>query len=98
MRRRKDVFEELKWIVEGLINQHFSFDSYIINGRRFNTKSLNDRKTNQNSDVSIVTSTMQFSSAKDKNPIYGDMTYYGVVKEIKTLFPFGLVFKSTKLR
>ena len=26
--------------------------------------------------------TMQFSNAKDKNHIYGDTTYYGIVKEI----------------
>ena len=36
----------------------------------------------QNNGVSIVVGTMQFSSAKDKNPIYRDMTYYGAVKEI----------------
>ena len=74
--------EELKWIVEGPTNQPFSFDGYVINGRRFNTKSLDDRRANQNSGVTIVAGTMQFSSAKDKNPIYGDMTYYRVVKEI----------------
>ena len=37
---------------------------------------------------------MQFSNAKDKSPIYEDMTYHGVVKEIWELghcafrFPF----------
>ena len=82
MRGENDVSEELKWIVEGPINQPFSFGSYVINGRRFNTKSLDDRRANQNSGISIVAGTMQFSSAKDKNPIYGDMTYYEVVKEI----------------
>ena len=62
-------------------NQPFSFDGYVINGCHFNTKSLDDRRVNQNSGVSIVVGTMQFSSTKDKIPIYGDMTYYGVVKE-----------------
>ena len=28
---------------------------------------------------------MQFLSAKDKNPIYGNMTYYGIIKEIREL-------------
>ena len=76
------MFEELKWIVKGPTNQPFSFDGYVINRRHFNTKSLDDRKANQNNGISIVVGTMQFSSAKDKNPICGDMTYYGVVKEI----------------
>ena len=63
-------------------NQPFSFDSYVINGLYFNTKFLDDRKANQNSGISIMASNMQFSSTKVKNPMYGDMTYYGVVKEI----------------
>ena len=74
MRVEKYVSEELKWIVEGPTNQPFSFNGYIINRCYFNTKSLDDRRANQNSDVTIVAATMQFFSAKDKNPIYGDMT------------------------
>ena len=82
MRGEKDVSKELKWIIEGPTNQPFSFDGYIISGGRFNIKSLDDKRANQNSGVSIVAGIMQFSSAKDKNPIYRDMTYYEVVKEI----------------
>ena len=74
--------KELKWIVEGPTNQPFSFDRYVINGCHFNTKSLDDRRANQNSGVSIVARTRQFSSTKDKNPIYGYMTYYRLGKEI----------------
>ena len=74
--------EELKWIAEGPTNQPFSFDDYVINGLCFNTKSPDDRRFNQNSGANIVAGTMQFSSAKDKNLIYRDMTYYRVVKEI----------------
>ena len=69
MRREKCVSEELKWIVEDPTNQPFSFDGYVIKQRRFNTKSLDDRRVNQNSDVIIVAETMQFFSAKDKNPM-----------------------------
>ena len=39
-------------------------------------------RTNQNSGVSIVASTMQIASAKDKNPVLSDMCFYGVVTEI----------------
>ena len=74
--------EELKRIAEGPTNQPFFFDDYIINKCHFNTKSLDDKRVNQNSDVIIVASTMQFSNTKDKNFIYRDMIYYGVVKKI----------------
>ena len=79
MRKEKDLFEELKWIAESPTNQPFSFDDYVINGQRFNTKSLSDNKVNQNSRASIIASTMQFSNTKDKNSINRDMTYYAVV-------------------
>ena len=62
----QDMSEELKQIVEGPTNQLLSFDGYVINRHRFNTKSLDDRRAIQNSGVSIVASTMQFSSTKDK--------------------------------
>ena len=54
----KDVSDELKWIIEGPTNQPFSFDGYIINKRYFSTRSLDDRRANQNSGVSIMTGTM----------------------------------------
>ena len=82
MAGEKHMSKELKWITEGPTNQPLSFDGYVINGCHFNTKSLNDRRVNQNSGISIVAGTMQFSSVKAKNPIYEYMTYYGVVKEI----------------
>ena len=56
--------------------------SYIINGIRFDTKKRDSARTTQNSGVSILAKTMQFSSAKDKNPIYSDIVYYGVVKNM----------------
>ena len=32
--------------------------------------------------TSVVASTMQISSAKDKNPIFGELYFYGVIFEI----------------
>ena len=77
-----DVSEELKWIARGPTGQPIKWESYNINGRRFNTKSHDDNRVNQNSSVSIVAQTMQVASTKDKRPHYGDMTYYGVIQEI----------------
>ena len=46
------------------------------------TKDRDDARTTQNSGVSLVAQTMQFSSGKDKNPIYCGMVFYGVIEEI----------------
>ena len=59
-----------------------TYPSYIINGCRYHAKDRDDTRTNQNSGVSIVASTMQIASAKDKNPVLSDMCFYGVVIEI----------------
>ena len=55
---------------------------YIINGVRFSTEERDRKRVTQNSGVSLVAKTMQISSAKDTNPIYSDMIYYGIIKEI----------------
>lgn len=58
------------------------YKSYIVNGLHFNTKSRDDVRAVQNSGVHLVAKTMQLSSAKDKNPVVGDMSFYGVIQEI----------------
>ncbi|XP_060968728.1 uncharacterized protein LOC133036227 [Cannabis sativa] len=55
---------------------------YIVRGKRFHTKSRDDAREVQNSGIRIVSETMHFASAKDRNPILGTMTYYGVIEEI----------------
>ena len=56
--------------------------AYFIDGLQFCTEERDSVRITQNSGVSLVAKTMQFSSAKDKNPIYSDMIYYGIIKEI----------------
>ncbi|POO03524.1 hypothetical protein TorRG33x02_007290, partial [Trema orientale] len=48
----------------------------------FSTRDRDNIRTTQNSGVSIVAKTIQFSSSKDKNPIESDVVYYGVIAEI----------------
>ncbi|XP_062103264.1 uncharacterized protein LOC133814298 [Humulus lupulus] len=78
----KNVSMNLIWISEGPSHMVVKHDGYIINGQRFNTKALDDKRVTQNSGVSIIASIAQFSSAKDKNPVYSDMTFYGIIDEI----------------
>ena len=46
------------------------YNGYIINGCRYHTKDRDELRTTQNSEVSVVASMMQISSAKDKNPMF----------------------------
>ncbi|XP_060974544.1 uncharacterized protein LOC133039655 [Cannabis sativa] len=57
-------------------------EAYIVRGKRFHTKSRDDAREVQNSGIRIVAETMHFASAKDRNPVLGTMTYYGVIEEI----------------
>ena len=55
---------------------------YRINGYTFYTKEQDGKSVQQNSGITLVAEAMHVSSAKDKNPIYARMHYYGVIKEI----------------
>lgn len=58
------------------------YHSYIVDGFTFYTKERDNVRAVQNSGVSLVATTMQLASAKDKKPIVSDMIFYGVIEEI----------------
>ena len=76
------VSENLRWISLGPTTMAIKHDGFIVNGYRFSTKARDDVRVTQNSGVCIVAKTLQFSSACDKKPFYGDMKFYGVIQEI----------------
>ncbi|KAM1807924.1 hypothetical protein ACFX11_030863 [Malus domestica] len=76
------ISETLRWIAHGPRDEVTKYSGYSVNGCNFHTKSRDDSQVTQNSGVSLVANTMQISSAKDKNPIIADMTFYGVIQEI----------------
>ncbi|RVW60633.1 hypothetical protein CK203_048855 [Vitis vinifera] len=80
---KKELIEkELKWLTQGPRQQVLTYPGYIINGYCYHIKDHDEAQVNQNSGVSIVASTMQIASSKDKNPMLGDMCFYGIVREI----------------
>lgn len=79
---RIEVPEELKVLANKPYRMVSKYNTYAINGYKFQTQSYNRGKTTQNFGVAVVASTSSFSSAKDKNPVIGEVTYYGIIKEI----------------
>ena len=61
------------------------YKGMIINGFRFHTKDRERKRKTQNSGVIVTAGTSSFSSTKDKNPIFSDVTYYGILKNILEL-------------
>ena len=72
----------LKWIAYGPSHYVFKYHGYVINGCHYHTKERDDLRVTQNSGVSIVATTMQIASAKDKNPVFGELCFYEVIIEI----------------
>ncbi|KAA0058913.1 transposase [Cucumis melo var. makuwa] len=76
------VSDNLRWIAHGPHSFVITYSGYAINECRYHTKSSEKDRSVQNSGVSLVAKTMQVSSSKDKNPVIGDMSFYGVIQEI----------------
>ncbi|CAL1361192.1 unnamed protein product [Linum trigynum] len=62
-----------------------SFKGFIINGFRFHTRELEKTRKTQNCGVMVTATTQSFASARDHNPIYSDVSYYGIIEDILEL-------------
>ncbi|KAL0554394.1 hypothetical protein IC582_008314 [Cucumis melo] len=76
------VSTTIRWIAHGPHPVVMIYEGYKVNGICYNTKRRDDTRTIQNSGVMFVASTMHVASAKDKNPIIADMSFYGVIQGI----------------
>ena len=73
----RGISNELRSLAQG--------PNFIGNGFRFHVKEIEERRKTQNSGVVVIAKTTSYSSANDRNPVIGDVTYYGVLKEIVEL-------------
>ena len=80
--KNEEVSYYIFWLSKGPNPVATRYTGYFINGYRFHTKKRDARCKTQNSGVTLQALTPSFASAKDQNPIVGDVTYYGLIHEI----------------
>ncbi|KAK7308485.1 hypothetical protein VNO77_42092 [Canavalia gladiata] len=76
------ISENLRWLASGPSVHVISYSGYLINGYTFYTKEQDSQSTMQNSGVTLVAQSLHVSSSKDQNPIYANMSYFGVIQQI----------------
>ncbi|WP_240450275.1 DUF4218 domain-containing protein, partial [Streptomyces sp. S1] len=82
--------QELMKLARGPSTIVTRYTSYFVNGYTFYTRERDEKHPVQNSGVSIRAKAMHISSAKDKNPVYGTMNYFGFIEDIWELDYCGL--------
>ncbi|XP_074274227.1 uncharacterized protein LOC141598345 [Silene latifolia] len=76
------ISDQMFWLAKGPAPTAKRFKGYYANGYDFYTKSRDARCKTQNSGVTLSALTSSFASSKDKNPVDGDVTYYGAILDI----------------
>ena len=84
------VSQDLMRIARGPSSIVTRYTSYFVNGYTFYTRERDEKHPVQNSGVSLRAESMHISSAKDNNPVFGSMNYYGFIEDIWELDYCGL--------
>ncbi|XP_024172337.1 uncharacterized protein LOC112178421 [Rosa chinensis] len=74
--------EIVRWLVDKPCHEVSKFSGYRVGGVQYNTKLWDNLLQRQSSGVYLVAETPQVASARDKNPITHDISFYGVITEI----------------
>lgn len=82
VQHKDDISLELSSLAKGPLRAEKRFSGYVVNGYRFHTKRRDSRCMTQNSGVFLTALTTSFASARDQNPIVGDVGYYGAIEDI----------------
>ena len=79
LHKGKVVSNIIQWLAHGPLPGVMTYEGYMINISCYHTKSRDDHQIVQNSGIMLVATTMKVSSAKDKNQVIGDMSFYGTI-------------------
>lgn len=69
-------------LAAGPTDQARRFSGYDVNGFRFRTKAIDNSKSTCNSGIYLDANLRSYASTKDKNPISGDVTFYGELIDV----------------
>ncbi|CAH9108107.1 unnamed protein product [Cuscuta europaea] len=78
----KLVSDHIFWLANGPSSVCKRYYGYFVNGYKFSTRARDGKYKTQNSGVTVTASTPSFASSKDQNPVLGDVTYYGALRDI----------------
>ncbi|KAG8485982.1 hypothetical protein CXB51_019310 [Gossypium anomalum] len=85
----KDVNDEVKWLSQGSNRVIKRYSAFLINGYRFHTKYRERMRRTQNCGVVVNSSITSYASARDSNPVEGNVEYYGLLTDIIELDNYG---------
>lgn len=78
----EEISDGLKDLAQGPHEVGKRYKGFVINGFSFHIREVEKKRKYQNSGVVTTATTTSFSSARDNNPISGDVTYYGILNDI----------------
>lgn len=80
--KNENISDEVRALASAPDKWARRYTGYIINGFRFHTKEREERRKTQNSGVSLIANTQSYASSRDKCPVTGEVTFYGVLRDI----------------
>ncbi|KAK5839821.1 hypothetical protein PVK06_008661 [Gossypium arboreum] len=83
------VNDEVKWLSQGPNRVVKRYSGFIMNGFRFHTKYRERLRRTQNCGVVVNSLITSYASARDSNPVEGNVEYYGLLTDIIELDYYG---------
>ncbi|KAG8482791.1 hypothetical protein CXB51_024455 [Gossypium anomalum] len=83
------INDEVKWLSQGPNRVVKRYSGFIMNGFRFHTKYRERLRRTQNCGVVVNSLITSYASARDSNPIEGNVEYYGLLTDIIKLDYYG---------
>ncbi|KAK5825816.1 hypothetical protein PVK06_020684 [Gossypium arboreum] len=83
------VNDEVKWLSQGPNRVVKRYSGFIMNGFRFHTKYRERLRRTQNCGVVVNSLITSYASARDNNPVEGNVEYYGLITDIIELDYYG---------
>ncbi|KAH1039995.1 hypothetical protein J1N35_041738 [Gossypium stocksii] len=78
----KDINDEVRWLSLGPNRVVKIYIAFLINGFKFHTKYRERLRRTRNCQIVFNSSITSYTSARDSNPVEGNVEYYGLLMDI----------------